>query len=148
MRTGSRAGQKGYFLRAETTFGLAQVVSGQYGYWPENLDERSHGEGFLVIFESMFNQPGLYLMDEPEAALSFRSCLRLIALMHQLGQTGAQVICATHSPLLAATPGADIIEVGDHGYQHSTWADLELTDHWRRYLTDPEQYLRHLLDPA
>jgi predicted ATPase len=148
MKTGSRARQKGYFLRAETTFGLAQVVSGLHGYWPENLDERSHGEGFLVIFESMFSEPGLYLMDEPEAALSFRSCLRLIALMHQLGQTGAQVICATHSPLLAATPGADIIEVGEHGYQHSTWAGLELTDHWRRYLAGPEQYLRHLLDPA
>jgi predicted ATPase len=124
------------------------VVSGLHGYWPENLDERSHGEGFLVIFESMFNQPGLYLMDEPEAALSFRSCLRLIALMHQLGQTGAQVICATHSPLLAATPGADIVELGEHGYQHSTWAGLELTDHWRRYLADPEQYLRRLLEPA
>jgi predicted ATPase len=148
MRTGARARQKGYFLRAETTFGLAQVVSGLHGYWPENLDERSHGEGFLVIFESMFNQPGLYLMDEPEAALSFRSCLRLIALMHQLGQTGAQVICATHSPLLAATPGADIVELGEHGYQHSTWAGLELTDHWRRYLADPEQYLRRLLEPA
>jgi predicted ATPase len=146
MKTGSRARQKGYFLRAETTFGLAQVVSGLHGYWPESLAERSHGEGFLVIFESMFNEPGLYLMDEPEAALSFRSCLRLIALMHQLGQTGAQVICATHSPLLAATPGADIIEVGDDGYQHSTWANLELTDHWRRYLAGPEQYLRRLLE--
>jgi predicted ATPase len=148
MRTGARARQQGYFLRAETTFGLAQVVSGLPGYWPENLDEHSHGEGFLVIFESMFSQPGLYLMDEPEAALSFRSCLRLIALMHQLGQTGAQVICATHSPLLAATPGADIVELGEHGYQHSTWAGLELTDHWRRYLADPEQYLRRLLEPA
>src|SRR5579875_1970326 len=110
MKTGARTRRKGYFLRAETTFGLAQVVSGLPGYWPENLDERSHGEGFLVIFESMFSQPGLYVMDEPEAALSFRSCLRLIALMHQLGQTGAQVICANHSPVLAATPGAGIIE--------------------------------------
>jgi len=49
----------------------------------------------------MFSEPGLYLMDEPEAALSFRSCLELVALMHELGRGGAQVICATHSPILA-----------------------------------------------
>jgi predicted ATPase len=98
MKTGPRSRQNGYFLRAETTFGFAEVP-GVPGYWQENLDERSHGEGFPVIFGSMFSAPGLYLMDEPEAALSFRSCLHLIALMHQLGETGAQVICATPSRL-------------------------------------------------
>jgi len=148
MKSGPRSRQKGYFLRAETTFGFAEVVSRMPGYWAENLDERSHGEGFLVIFESMFNAPGLYLMDEPEAALSFRSCLHLVALMHQLGQSGAQVICATHSPILASVPGADIIEVGEYGYRRAAWGDLDLTGHWRRYLADPEAYLRHLLEPA
>ena len=148
MKSGSRAKQHGYFLRAETTFGLAEVVSGMPGYWAENLDEQSHGEGFLVIFDAMFRQPGLYLMDEPEAALSFRSCLHLVALMHQLGQTGAQVICATHSPILASLPDADIIEIGDHGYRRTEWRDLDLTDHWRRYLANPEVYLRRLLEPA
>jgi predicted ATPase len=147
MKTGPRSRQKGYFLRAETTFGFAEVVSGMPGYWEQNLDELSHGEGFLVIFKSMFNAPGLYLMDEPEAALSFRSCLRLIALMHQLGETGAQVICATHSPLLASVPEADIIEVGDYGYRRAAWGDLDLTDHWRRYLVSPDAYLRRLLEP-
>jgi len=51
-------------------------------------------------------------MDEPEAALSFTSCLQLVALMHQLGQSDAQVVCATHPPILAAIPGAEIIEGG------------------------------------
>jgi predicted ATPase len=147
MKTGSRSRQKGYFLRAETAFGFAEVVSGMQGYWEEDLDARSHGEGFLVIFESMFNGPGLYLMDEPEAALSFRSCLHLIALMRQLADSGAQVICATHSPLLASTPGASIIEVGDHGYRRAEWSNLDLTDHWRRYLANPDAYLRHFIDP-
>ena len=101
-----------------------------------------------MIFESMFNAPGLYLMDEPEAALSFRSCLRLVALMHQLGESGAQVICATHSPILASLPSADIIEVGERGYRRAAWTDLDLTDHWRRYLANPEVYLRRLLEPA
>jgi predicted ATPase len=146
MRAGPRSGRKGYFLRAETTFGLAQVVSGMAGYWDEDLDERSHGEGFLIIAESMFREPGLYLMDEPEAALSFRSCLRLVALLHELGRAGAQVICATHSPVLASLPGADIIEVGEHGYRRAQWGDLDLTGHWRRYLANPDAYLRHLLD--
>lgn len=148
MKAGSRSRQKGYFLRAETTFGFAEVVSGMNGYWEENLDERSHGEGFLVIFESMFNTPGLYLMDEPEAALSFRSCLHPVTLMHQLGETGAQVICSTHSPILASVPGADIIEVGEHGYRRVEWNDLDLADNWRRYLANPDVYLRRLLGAA
>jgi predicted ATPase len=148
MLGGARTRRKGYFLRAETTFGFAEVVSGLHGYWAEDLSERSHGEGFWVIFESMFTEPGLYLMDEPEAALSFTSCLQLVALMHQLGESGAQVICATHSPVLSSAPGADIIEVGSHGFRHAEWAELDLVDHWRRYLTNPGAYLRRLIEPA
>jgi len=143
---GPRAKRRGFFLRSETFFGLAGVVSGMPGYWIENLAEHSHGEGFRVVFESMFAEPGLYLMDEPEAALSFSSCLYLITLMHELSKTGAQVICATHSPVLASVPGADIIEVGEHGLRRTEWAELDLVDHWRRYLSNPEVYLRRLID--
>jgi predicted ATPase len=102
-------------------------------------------EGFLTVFDAMFQEPGLYVMDEPEAALSFTSCLRLVTLMHDLGQSGAQIVCATHSPVLAATPGADIVEVGDHGLRRTAWEDLEVVDHWRRYLNNPDAYLRHLI---
>jgi predicted ATPase len=147
MRAGPRLKRRGYFLRAETAFGFAEVVSGMPGYWIEDLSVISHGEGFRVIFESMFREPGLYLMDEPEAALSFRSCLQLVALMHELGRSGGQVICATHSPIVASTPEADIIEVGDSGFRRVAWADLEIVDHWWRYLGDPSAYLRHLIDP-
>jgi predicted ATPase len=104
----------------------------------------SHGEGFLTVFEAMFAGRGFYVMDEPEAALSFASCLRLVALIHDLGRAGSQVVCATHSPILAATPGADIVEIGEHGYRRTTWDKLALVDHWRRYLTEPAAYLRHL----
>ncbi|ALG09322.1 hypothetical protein [Kibdelosporangium phytohabitans] len=58
--------------------------------------------------------------------------------------SGARVICATHSPTLAATPDADIIEVGDHGFRRTTWEDLALVDHWRRYMNNPTAYLRHM----
>jgi predicted ATPase len=146
IRGGARLRRKGYFLRAETAFGLMEVVSGMHGYWEEDTSQMSHGEGVLTVFSAMFDQPGLYLMDEPEAALSFTSCLRLVALMHQLGQTGAQVICATHSPILAATPGADIIEIGDHGSRRLSWDQLDLVINWRRYLADPTFYLRHITD--
>jgi predicted ATPase len=146
MAAGPRTKRKGYFLRAETAFGLAETVSGMNGYWPEDLSEYSHGEGFLTIFETMFRQPGLYLMDEPEAALSFTSCLRLVALMYELSSSGAQIICATHSPILAATPEADIIEIGDHGIRRRSWDQLDLVDHWRRYLANPDHYLRRVIE--
>jgi predicted ATPase len=146
LRHGPRLKRHGYFLRAETAFGFAEVVSNVPGYWEGNLSEQSHGEGFWTIFDAMFKEPGLYLMDEPEAALSFTSCLRLVALMHDLGRSGGQVICATHSPLLAATPGADIVELGEHGLRRVDWAELALVDHWRRYLADPNAYLRRVID--
>ena len=141
----SRSGKAGYFLRAETAFGFMNAVSGMRGYWEEDTSQMSHGEGFMTVIDAMFQEPGLYVMDEPEAALSFISCMRLVGLMHQLGNTGAQVICATHSPILASTPGADIIEVGDHGYHRVEWQDMELVEHWRQYLNNPESYLRHFI---
>ena len=143
---GPRSKRKGFFLRAETAMNLMEDRSGLRGYWEEDTAEMSHGEGFLTVFESMFNEPLLYLMDEPEAALSFTSCLRLVGLMYRLGQTGAQVICATHSPILASTPGADIIEFGDYGSRRSEWRNLDVVAHWRRYMENPAFYLRHITD--
>ncbi|MEU8760178.1 AAA family ATPase [Streptomyces sp. NPDC048659] len=136
---GSWAARKGFFLRAETALDALD----REGFTPDAV---SHGEGFLAAFRGKFLQAGLYVMDEPEAALSFTSCLELIGHIDQLVKNGGQVICATHSPLLTALPGADIIEVGEHGLRRTTWADLELVDHWRRYLADPRAYLRHILD--
>ncbi|MGW1144954.1 AAA family ATPase [Streptomyces sp. NPDC002454] len=145
MLAGPRRHKKGFFLRAETAFDMTENLGGVPGYWDEDTSAMSHGEGFLTMFRAMFDAPGFYVMDEPEAALSFTASLQLVGLMHQLGETGAQVVCATHSPVLAATPGADVIEVGDHGFHRTTWKDLELVDHWRRYLSDPNAYLRHIV---
>ncbi|OLZ61344.1 ABC transporter [Streptomyces sp. IMTB 2501] len=135
----SWSARKGFFLRAETALNALS----REGFEPDSL---SHGEGFLAAFRGQFIQPGLYVMDEPEAALSFASCLELLGHLDQLGKKGGQVICATHSPLLTALPGADIIEIGEHGLRRAAWDDLALVDHWRRYLTDPQSYLRHVLD--
>ncbi|RLL65983.1 AAA family ATPase [Streptomyces sp. Z26] len=147
MLAGPRRRKKGFFLRAETAFDLTENLGGVPGYWPEDTRSLSHGEGFLAIFRSMMNTPGFFVMDEPEAALSFTSSLQLVALLHELGESGAQVVCATHSPILASVPGADIVEVGEHGMRRVAWEELALVDHWRRYLADPRAYLRHLITP-
>jgi len=145
MVAGPRHAKAGFFLRAETLFNLARNVSGRAGFWDADLEQQSHGEGFFTVLESMFSRPGLYLLDEPEAALSFISCLRLVDFLHELGRSGSQVICATHSPIIASTPGAEIIELGTHGLRRTEWEDLEIVEHWRHYLQNPFSYLRHFI---
>jgi len=123
-----------------------RFVTGMHGYWEKNVMEMSHGEGFLEVLDTMFTEPGLYLLDEPEAALSFSSCFHLIAIINRLSGIGAQVICATHSPLLTALPGADILELSMDGINRVLWKKLELVDHWQRFLSNPSIYLRHIMN--
>lgn len=85
-------------------------------------------------------------MDEPEAALSFTACLRLVSLLDHLAAAGGQVVCATHSPVLAALPGAQILELGEDGITAAEWSGLALVDQWRRFLARPNGYLGPLLD--
>jgi predicted ATPase len=84
-------------------------------------------------------------MDEPEAALSFASTLRLIAQLDALRTAGAQVVVATHSPLLTALPDATILELGEHGIRRVAWEELEIVGHWRSFLDRPVSYLNPLL---
>ncbi|SPL95450.1 putative ABC transporter [[Actinomadura] parvosata subsp. kistnae] len=143
---GPRRRRRGFFFRAETLFNLGRNVSGLPGFWDDDLTAQSHGEGFFTVLDRMVSGPGLYLMDEPEAALSFRSCLRLLYLMHRVAREGGQIICATHSPILASLPGAQIVELGENGIQNATWEDLQLVDDWRRFLAKPGSYLRYVLE--
>lgn len=138
---------RGFFLRAETAYGVFEFMSNQNvpGYGGEHLLRVSHGESFLQVFDARFNEPGLFLLDEPEAALSFSSCLTLLSVLHDLAAAGAQVICATHSPVLCSLPGATILELRETGFSATPWEELELVAHWRQYLAAPERYLRHLL---
>lgn len=147
LQRGVGANRWGFFLRAETMHSF-------YTYLEENpsargdvaFHEMSHGESFLALLESRFDEPGFYCLDEPEAALSFSSTLTLIAVLQRIVEEGGQVLCATHSPVLAALPGARILEVGDWGIRAAEWKDLELVNHWRSFLDSPPRYLRHLLD--
>jgi predicted ATPase len=91
------------------------------------------------------NQPGFYLMDEPDAPLSFISGLGLLALLHELAREHSQAVVATHSPILAALSGAHILELGDWGIRAASWANLDIVHSWRDFLNDPDLYLRYLL---
>lgn len=133
----------GFFLRAETMHGVYTYLE-EVGGGPR-LHELSHGESFLEILRTRFDSPGLYCLDEPEAALSFSAQLALVGTLHDLASGGGQVLCATHSPLLAALPGATVLEVGPWGIRRSSYDDLEVVAHWTAFLAEPMRYLRHVL---
>jgi predicted ATPase len=147
-QSGARRKTKSFFLRAETAKGVLEYMSdaGVDGYGERSAAEVSHGESFLQLLAGRFTERGLYLLDEPEAPFSFRSCLALIAVLSDLAQSGSQIICATHSPMLTALPGARILELSDEGIVSRDWEDLELTANWRHFLNAPDTYLRHLLN--
>lgn len=136
----------GCFLRAEAMHQLFTAVDQRT---PEQifngrLNERSHGESFLAFLAERDMERGLFILDEPEAALSFASCLQLMAMLANVVDAGSQVIMATHSPLLTAFPGATILEFSEDGVARQDWGDLQMVRHWQRFLADPPSYLRHL----
>jgi predicted ATPase len=136
--TGRRA--KGYFLRSETAL---DMFTRHEGHDP-GFHGVSHGESFLHAFDARLAEKGLYLLDEPEAALSFTACLQLMGTLADVVDAGGQVICATHSPVLTALPGAAVLQFGERGVERATWAELDLVQHWRAFLDEPGRYLRHL----
>ena len=107
--------------------------------------DTSHGESFLELVVDRFRGAGLWVLDEPESALSFSGCLALVGVLKQLLADGkSQVLLSTHSPLLAALPEAQILEVGEWGLREREWEDLALVDNWREFLKAPDRYLRHV----
>lgn len=146
LQRGLGTGRYGFFLRAETMHGWYTFAETHARSDDPRFHEMSHGESFLTVLATRFDSPGFYCLDEPEAALSFASTLALIGTLHDLVRDGGQVLCATHSPVLAAMPGATILEVGEWGLRKAVWEELELVQHWRRYLDAPQRYLRHVLD--
>lgn len=140
----------GFFMRAETFFNFAtylESVSSTYqAYGGRPLHEQSHGESFLAVFRNRF-EDGLYLLDEPEAALSPQRQLALLAILHELTRAGvAQFIIATHSPILLAFPGAVILSFDNDTPTPIAYRD---TDHYRitrDFLEAPDRFFRYLLE--
>ncbi|MBD8042785.1 AAA family ATPase [Arthrobacter sp. Sa2BUA2] len=142
------ATRRGYFLRAETMHGFfTYLEENPRTVGPPDLGfhDMSHGESFLALTADRFRGRGLWVLDEPESALSFSGCLSLLSVLKGLLADGrSQVIMSTHSPLLAALPNAEILELGSWGLRHRDWEDLDLVSNWRSFLGSPQRYLRHL----
>lgn len=141
----------GYFLRAESFHNLATYMdeTGYLGgYGNKSLHARSHGEAFLSVFNDKLRGDGLYLFDEPEAALSPARQLATLGSIHDLVQDNSQLIIATHSPILLAYPRAKILLLDGSGISEVTYEDTEHFEITRNFLNDYKRVLHHLLAEA
>jgi predicted ATPase len=133
----------GYFLRAETMHGLLTYLEENPSpQQPEiQYHERSHGQAFSELLATklghMAGRGGFLVLDEPEAGLSLMSQISLATQLAQLRGDGIQVLMATHSPVLAAVPGARIIELDETGFEPRDWDELKTVALYRRFLADP-----------
>jgi predicted ATPase len=146
----------GFFLRAESYYNVATEIERLDrdplsrpllpAYGGHSPHQRSHGESFLDLVTHRFRPRGLYLLDEPEAALSVHGCLAVLARIHDLVRQGAQFVVATHSPILLAVPDARILSLdGDGTVSRVGYDDAQPVSLTRSFLTDPGRYLHHLL---
>jgi predicted ATPase len=147
-----------FFLRAESFFNLASEIEhldreGGFGppiidaYGGRSLHEQSHGESFLALMKHRFRGRGLYILDEPEAALSPSRQLEILRRMRELVLQDSQFIIATHSPLLLAYPNAKILLLDQRGYTQVKYEDTEHYQVTRRFLNDPHEVLKSVFGP-
>ncbi len=138
---------EGFFLRAESFFNFAsyiETVSDLRAYGGKSLHQQSHGESFLALFENRFEH-GLYILDEPEAALSPQRQLTFLSIINNLVGSGhAQFLIATHSPMLLCYPDAKIISFDAMKLQEVDYEDTEHYQLTRDFLNDPKGYFRFL----
>lgn len=147
----------GYFLRAESFFNVASYIEEldseggggppvKNSYGGRSLHEQSHGESFLSLVLNRFGGNGLYILDEPEAALSPTNQLTLLAQMDYLVKKSSQLIVATHSPILLAYPGADIYVLTDDDIRLTPYRETEHYMVTKQFLNNTQNVLKHLLE--
>lgn len=146
----------GYFLRAESYYNVATEIENldregpgppiAPSYGPRALHEQSHGESFLALVQNRLRGHGLYVLDEPEAALSPVRQMALLSRLHALVQASSQFIIATHSPILLAYPGAAIYQLDSRGMNRTDYEDTEHFRVTRDFLNRYPSMLKELLD--
>ena len=154
---GIRRPKDGFFLRAESFFNVATEIEnldaepafaprviGSYG--GRSLHEQSHGESFLALVTHRFGGKGLYILDEPEAALSPQRQLAVLSRIHDLARDDSQFIIATHSPILMAYPDAWIYEFSREGIRRVAYEETEHFQVTRDFLANPKRMLDVLLE--
>ena len=148
---GTRRPRTGYFLRAESFFNVATHIEEIGGpavasHGGRSLHTQSHGESFIALLTHRFGPNGLYILDEPEAALSLRGNLALMRRMHDLVAQGSQFIVSTHSPILLGYPDAKIYVLSDAGIVETPYEETEVVELTRAFLADRSEFLHHLFD--
>lgn len=146
---GAYRAKDGFFLRAESFFNAASYiddvgVTGAYG--ARSLHEQSHGESFFALFENRFGGGGLYILDEPEAALSPTRQMAFLSHMHSLIGRDSQFIIATHSPIILGYPDALIYQVSKYGLEAVAYEDTEHVQVTSQFLNNRDLMLDMLLD--
>ena len=147
----------GFFLRAESLYNVATNIDDMdrqpafappviEGYGGVSLHNQSHGESFLSIVQNRFFGKGLYILDEPEAALSPMRLLTLMADISALVKKDSQFIIATHSPMLMALPDSEILELSFEGIKKVDYKDTEHYRVTKQFLDDPQRMLHYLLE--
>jgi predicted ATPase len=139
----------GYFLRAESFFNTASYIDeiGVSGFYGGSLHSRSHGETFFTLLDRRFRRNGLFLLDEPEAALSPQRQLSFLVLIHDVLQKykDAQFIISTHSPIILGYPDAQILSFDEgriHEVKYEETTSLQVV---RQFVNDREKFLEELL---
>lgn len=147
--------QDGFFLRAESFYNVATNIDEMdresgvpliESYGGVSLHGQSHGESFLSVVLHRFSGNGLYILDEPEAALSPMRLMTLLCAMDRLVKNRSQFLIATHSPILMAYPGAEIYELGAEGIASVDYRETQHYQLTRCFLENPEKMLHYLLE--
>ncbi|MBQ5359477.1 MAG: AAA family ATPase [Lachnospiraceae bacterium] len=149
LSRGVRKAGWGYFLRAESFYNVAtkeEEYSRGPGGRPQHFHERSHGESFLALVQNSFRGGGLYLLDEPEAALSPQRQLTLLVEIDRCAKAGAQFIIATHSPILLGLPGAEILGFDDGQIHPVSYEETESYQVTSLFINNRQQILKRLLE--
>ena len=145
----------GFFLRAESFYNVASSIDQMdeipspgpriiESYGGVSLHKQSHGESFMALVENRFGGNGLYILDEPEAALSPMRIMELMCFIHELEKQNSQFIISTHSPILMAYPGAEVLYLTEEGIRPVSYRETEHYRLTRQFLDHPEQTCRYL----
>lgn len=152
---GPRREEDGFFLRAESFYNVATEVENLASsgftnfydsYGGKSLHDQSHGESFRSLIINRFRPKGLYLLDEPEAALSPTSQMSLLCVIDELVKKDSQFIIASHSPIILAYPNADIYEFNENGLEKTTYKETDSYSVTKAFLDDPERMMNLLFN--
>ena len=138
-----------FFLRAESFYNMASYLDDtnlMLRYGGVSFHRQSHGESFLALIQNRFEGRGLYILDEPEAALSPKKLMSLLTIIDDLVKRDSQFIIATHSPILTAYPDSEILQFSDDGIVKTDYFETEHYKLTKMFIDNPERMIHYLID--